>query len=93
MDLHTCDVLVVGGGGAGLRAAERYDEFFVTKLLVDDGRYQGAVAVELTTGQVRVITAKAVILCTGGCGKIFPFTTNANIKNGDGMALAYRRRL
>ena len=41
-------------------------------------------------GQVRAVTAKAVILCTGGCGKIFPFTTNANIKNGDGMALAYR---
>ena len=38
----------------------------------------------------RAITAKAVVLCTGGCGKIFPFTTNANIKNGDGMALAYR---
>ncbi|HME33038.1 MAG TPA: FAD-binding protein, partial [Terriglobales bacterium] len=32
----------------------------------------------------------AVILCTGGCGRVFPFTTNAAIKNGDGMALAYR---
>ena len=31
-----------------------------------------------------------MILCTGGCGRVFPFTTNANIKNGDGMALAYR---
>ena len=69
---------------------DRYDEFFVTKLLVDDGRCQGVVAIELATGQIRAITAKAVILCTGGCGKIFPFTTNANIKNGDGMALAYR---
>jgi succinate dehydrogenase flavoprotein subunit len=68
----------------------RYDEFFVTKLLVDDGRCQGVVAIELGTGQVHAITAKAVILCTGGCGKVFPFTTNANIKNGDGMALAYR---
>jgi len=48
------------------------------------------VAVELATGKIQVITAKAVILCTGGCGKVFPFTTNANIKNGDGMALAYR---
>jgi len=46
--------------------------------------------VELGTGQVVAITAKAVIVCTGGCGKVFPFTTNANIKNGDGMALAYR---
>ena len=71
-------------------AIERYDEFFVTKLLVDEGRCQGVVAIELSTGQIRAVTAKAVILCTGGCGKVFPFTTNANIKNGDGMALAYR---
>src|SRR5437773_1225942 len=69
---------------------QRYDEWFVTKLLVDDGRCQGVVAIEMATGQIQAITAKAVILCTGGCGKIFPFTTNANIKNGDGMALAYR---
>ena len=68
----------------------RFDEWFVTKLLVDDGRCQGVVAIELATGRIAGITAKAVILCTGGCGKIFPFTTNANIKNGDGMALAYR---
>jgi len=68
----------------------RYDEWFVTKLLVDDGRVQGVVAIELMTGKIHAITAKAVILCTGGCGKLFPFTTNANIKNGDGMALAYR---
>src|ERR687891_588321 len=71
-------------------AIHRYDEFFVTKLLVDEGRCQGVVAIELSTGQIRAITAKAVILCTGGCGKVFPFTTNANIKTGDGMALAYR---
>jgi fumarate reductase flavoprotein subunit len=68
----------------------RYDEWFVTKLLVDDGRVQGVVAIEMMTGRIQAITAKAVILCTGGCGRVFPFTTNANIKNGDGMALAYR---
>ena len=67
----------------------RYDEWFVTKLLVDDGRVQGVVALELMSGKIQAITAKAVILCTGGCGKVFPFTTNANIKNGDGMALAF----
>ncbi len=71
-------------------AIQRYDEWFVTKLLVEDGRCQGVVAIELTTGNIQAITAKALILCTGGCGKVFPFTTNANIKNGDGMALAYR---
>ena len=67
----------------------RYDEWFVTKLLVDDGRVQGVVALELMSGEVQPILAKAVILCTGGCGRVFPFTTNASIKNGDGMALAY----
>jgi fumarate reductase flavoprotein subunit len=67
----------------------RYDETFVTKLLVEDGRVCGVVAIELKTGKVRVITAKAVIICTGGCGRVFPYTTNANICTGDGMALAY----
>src|SRR5262245_9669654 len=71
-------------------AIKRFDECFVTRLLVDDGRCQGVVAIEMATGRILAITAKAVILCTGGCGKVFPFTTNANIKNGDGMALAYR---
>ena len=68
----------------------RYDEWFVTKLLVDDGRVQGVVALELMSGRIEVITAKAVILCTGGCGRVFPFTTNAVIKTGDGMSLGYR---
>src|SRR5712672_491220 len=68
----------------------RYDEWFVTKLLVDDGRVQGVVAIDVMSGKIQAITAKAVIVCTGGCGRIFPFTTNANIKNGDGMALVQR---
>jgi fumarate reductase flavoprotein subunit len=69
---------------------ERYDEWFVTKLLVDDGRVHGVVAIEMMTGRIETITAKSVILTTGGAGKVFPFTTNAAIKTGDGMALAYR---
>jgi fumarate reductase flavoprotein subunit len=68
----------------------RYDEWFVTRLLVDEGRVQGVVAIELMTGKIELITAKTVIICTGGCGRVFPFTTNASIKTGDGMALAYR---
>ena len=51
---------------------------------------QGVVAIDLKSGRIEAITARAVILCTGGSGKVFPFTTNAAIKNGDGMALAYR---
>jgi succinate dehydrogenase flavoprotein subunit len=68
----------------------RYDEWFATTLLADDGRVRGVVAIELATGRVETILADAVIICTGGCGRVFPFTTNANIKTGDGMALAFR---
>ena len=68
----------------------RYDEWFATRLLVENGRCQGVTAIELRTGQVYPILAKAVIICTGGAGRVFPFTTNAAIKTGDGMAMAYR---
>ncbi|MFX0577167.1 fumarate reductase (quinol) flavoprotein subunit [Nocardia nepalensis] len=68
----------------------RYDEWFATTLLVDEDKVGGVVAIELATGRVETILASAVIVCTGGCGRVYPFTTNANIKTGDGMALAYR---
>lgn len=71
-------------------AITRFDEWFATKLLVDGGAVRGVVAIELATGRTETILADAVVVCTGGCGKVFPFTTNANIKTGDGMALAYR---
>jgi len=68
----------------------RYDEWFVTSLLVDSGRVEGVTAVEMRTGELVTILGKAVIIATGGCGRIFQFTTNGWIKTGDGMALAYR---
>ena len=68
----------------------RYDEWFVTSLLTDEGRVCGVTALNLRSGQVQSIPAKSVIICTGGAGRIFPFTTNAAIKTGDGMAMAYR---
>src|SRR6058998_2760536 len=68
----------------------RYDEWFATSLLIEDGTVCGVTALNLHDGQMRPIAAKAVIMCTGGAGRIFPFTTNAAIKTGDGMALAYR---
>jgi len=68
----------------------RYDEHFVTKLLVDGGRCGGVAALDVRTGEMRAVLGRAVILTTGGAGKVWPFTTNGNIKTGDGMALAYR---
>ena len=67
-----------------------YDEWFATKLLVEDGRCQGVAALDLRTGRLEVIAGRSVVICTGGAGKVFPFTTNGAIKTGDGMSLAYR---
>ncbi len=69
---------------------ERFDEFFVIKLLIGEGRVRGVAALDIRTGQMHAMLGRAVIICTGGAGQIFPFTTNAAIKSGDGMAIAYR---
>ncbi|MDS4022990.1 MAG: fumarate reductase (quinol) flavoprotein subunit [Candidatus Competibacter sp.] len=69
---------------------QRFDEYYATDLLVDDGRCQGLIALEIRSGQMRQFKAGAVIIAAGGAGRMFPFTTNGAIKTGDGMALVYR---
>ena len=68
----------------------RHDEMFVTSLLVEDGRCVGVVGLDMASGEMQALTAKSVVLATGGNGRIFEFTTNGSICTGDGMALAYR---
>jgi len=68
----------------------RYDEWFATKILLENGRCQGVAAIELRSGKVAAITGRSVIMCTGGAGRVFSFTTNGAIKTGDGMSMAYR---
>lgn len=67
-----------------------YEEWYVTSLLVEDGMCHGVVAWDLIHGGLHTIRAKAVILATGGSGRVFLTSTNAVINTGDGMALAYR---
>jgi len=67
-----------------------YEEWYVTALIVEDGACRGVVAWDLIHGGLHTIRAKAVILATGGSGRIFLTSTNAVINTGDGMALAYR---
>ena len=69
---------------------QRYDQHYTTDLLVEDGRCLGCTALDMRSGQLRQFNARAVIICAGGAGRVFPFTTNGAIKTGDGMALAYR---
>src|SRR3954466_6756896 len=69
---------------------QRFDEYYSTDLLVEDGRCTGVVAIEMRSGRMVAFHARAVIIATGGAGRVFPFTTNGAIKTGDGMAMAYR---
>lgn len=69
----------------------RFDEHFCCDLVVEDGRAQGLLAIEIATGEFRLIRARAVIIATGGAGRVFRQNTNGGIVTGDGMALAYRR--
>jgi fumarate reductase flavoprotein subunit len=69
---------------------QRFDEHFCCDLLVAEGRAQGVVAIEIATGEFKVIRARAVIIATGGAGRVFRQNTNGGIVTGDGMALAYR---
>ncbi len=67
-----------------------YEEWYVTALVVEEGVCRGVIAWDIVRGGLRLIQAKAVILATGGSGRVFLTSTNAVINTGDGMALAYR---
>jgi len=67
-----------------------YEEYFVTSLITEDGRCIGCTALEIMTGRVHGFVAKALLMATGGFGRIFNKSTNALINTGDGQALALR---
>ena len=69
---------------------KRYDEFFVTSLLRTENKITGLTAIDMRHGKMCSFAAKAVILATGGAGRMYSFTTNSAIKTGDGLALALR---
>ena len=72
---------------AGVRV---YEEWFILSLIVEDGRCAGAVLMEIRSGDIHVVRAKAVIMAAGGIGRVFEPSTNALICTGDGMSLAYQ---
>jgi succinate dehydrogenase / fumarate reductase flavoprotein subunit len=69
---------------------ERYEEWFTTSLIVEDGNCVGVVARDIRSGRIETFAAKSVILASGGAGQCFKPTTNALICTADGMAQALR---
>ncbi len=68
----------------------RFDEHFAVDLIVEDNRCQGVVTIEMASGEFFALQSRAVIMATGGAGRIFRQNTNAGIVTGDGMGMAYR---
>ncbi len=66
-----------------------YEEFFATKLVVDNGQCAGVIAWDTQRGGLHAIEANHVILATGGVGRMYYGTTNAYACTGDGMSLAW----
>ena len=67
-----------------------FDEYQILDLLIESGKAVGAVALQLSTGELHVFHAKSVILATGGHGRIWEITSNAYALTGDGPAIVLR---
>jgi succinate dehydrogenase / fumarate reductase, flavoprotein subunit len=68
-----------------------YNEFHLVDVLLENGECSGVVALELSTGALHVIRAGAVLIATGGFGRMFGTTSNAHANTGDGPAVLARR--
>lgn len=68
---------------------EVWDNHFVIDLITAEGRCCG-VLLEKPNGEKIFLQAKATVLCSGGAGQLYRYTTNPEIATGDGIAMAYR---
>jgi succinate dehydrogenase / fumarate reductase flavoprotein subunit len=67
-----------------------YSEWYMLRLIMEDGVARGVVAMDIKTGRLEVFHAKTVLFGTGGYGRSFKITSNAYANTGDGIAAAYR---
>jgi fumarate reductase (CoM/CoB) subunit A len=83
------EIMVTLTEGIRKESIRVFDEVFATKLVVQDGRIAGVCAVDLKYGDYLVFRAKSVVMATGGAGRIFKVTSNAQLDVGDGYGMAY----
>jgi succinate dehydrogenase / fumarate reductase flavoprotein subunit len=70
------------------RDVQIYNEYFAMNLIMDDGKAAGVTCYDIASGETVIFHGKAVILATGGCGRVYRTTSNGFIATGDGFALA-----
>jgi len=69
---------------------EFLNEWFVTSILQNGQKFVGITAIELSNGDFHVIKGKALIIATGGAGRIYSFSTYGHSSTPDGLDMAYR---
>lgn len=75
------------------KSFKRYDEFFVSDILTEDGQFAGLLGIHAPSGETVILRAKALLIASGGGGTLYGFTTYSDTVTGDGMAMAYRAGL
>ncbi len=77
-------------GAALMKGIKVYSEFCLVDLIKEGSSVNGLIAYELATGKLHVFQARAVLLATGGFGKLYQTTSNCFANTGDGVYFAYR---
>ncbi|MCL4814262.1 MAG: FAD-binding protein [Vicinamibacteraceae bacterium] len=75
------------------RTFRRYDELFVTDILVEDGRFVALAGIDALSGETVALQARALLIASGGAGTLYGFTTYSETVTGDGLAMAFRAGL
>jgi succinate dehydrogenase / fumarate reductase flavoprotein subunit len=75
------------------RGFTRYDELFVTDIVLAEGRFAGLLGLHAPSGERVALSAKALLVASGGAGTLYGFTTYSETVTGDGLAMAYRAGL
>ncbi|MGC8584727.1 MAG: succinate dehydrogenase/fumarate reductase flavoprotein subunit [Thermoplasmata archaeon] len=69
---------------------EKYQEYFATSIIIDNGKFNALTAINMKTGEYEIFQARALLIATGGLGRLYPFTTYSHTVTGDGAAMALR---
>ena len=74
-----------------LKGVEFFSEFHVLDIVVEEGRCQGVIAMEIKTGKLHAFQAKATLVASGGYGRVFKTTSNALASTGDCLGILFNR--